>query len=120
MFGLADHRIEYARACARRVLNLFDASPSTHWLAVCLCELGSIGRAQIEGFIAGTSLECLPELEIQVAKMRFVVVVERWIEGRHALAQTKFLSCCKSDVVKNNIRTLDNPLLFEIRSRNIS
>ena len=98
MFGLADHRIEYARACTRRVLKLFDAAPSMHWLAICLCEHGSIGRSQLERFISGTSLDALPALEFQVAKMRFVLIVERWIEGRHALAQNQFPSFCKSDV----------------------
>ena len=41
----------------------------------------------MDRFVDGTDLRDLPILEMLAAKCMFVVIVERWIESRHALTQ---------------------------------
>jgi hypothetical protein len=93
LFGLSHHDAEVARVCAQRCLELFDASLSqvkNHWLVDGLCRPGSPGFHQVQQFVAGSQLVELPLLEGLVARFKFVSVVERWIEGRHAVVKQIF------------------------------
>ena len=93
LFGLSHHDAEVARVCAQRCLELFDASLSqvkSHWLVDGLCRPGSPGFHQVQQFVAGSQLVELPLLESLVARFKFVSVVERWIEGWHAVVKNIF------------------------------
>ena len=47
----------------------------------------------MELFRDGTDLTQLPFLEAFFAKLAFVVVVERWVESRHAISRRIFANC---------------------------
>ena len=88
LIGVAHHSSEIAIECASLGLQLFDASPDEtqhHWVTLLLCSVGSAGRAQLVAFINGASLQTLPLLQRMVARFKFIPIVERWIESRHAL-----------------------------------
>ena len=92
--ALAGHREAESRAVAQRCLELYDGASDTtraHWLVASLCQPGTEGRAQLMAYANGILGLCaLPLLEEWIAKMRFIAVVERWIEGRHAIAKRIF------------------------------
>ena len=58
-----------------------------HALTLKLCRKRFRLRMQLEAFIAGACLGDLPDLEQQAARFMFVLVVERWIESRHAITK---------------------------------
>ena len=90
LHGIAHHDSLVARRCAQRALALYDhqKQPSDqHALTVKLCRPGSRGRRQMEAFIAGVLLRELPCLEAYAARFMLVVVIERWIESRHAITK---------------------------------
>jgi hypothetical protein len=87
LHGVAHADSDQARLCARRALDLFDASATSskhHALTLELCRPGSSGRTALEAFLGGSPLSSLPGLLVTVAPLRFVPVTERWIESRHA------------------------------------
>ena len=91
LFGLGHHAETSARECARRALALYAAAPESythHPLSVKLCAPGSLGCVQLQRFANGqASLQELPFLQLEAAKLRFASVSERWIESRHAIAK---------------------------------
>ena len=60
LFGLCHWDVDVARYCMRRALPLFDAGACSHWLAVTLLAVNSLGRAQVLQFMEGCSLSTLP------------------------------------------------------------
>ena len=89
LHGIAHHDAAVARRCANRALTLYDGARGDdgdhHCLSKKLCSTGSATRGQLEAFAAGQrDLAALPELEVWAAKVKFVMITERWIEGRHA------------------------------------
>jgi len=96
LFGLAHHNLDTARACARRCLHLYEVAGvvvRNHHIVLALLAYGSTGRAQVVAFISGVDVHMLPELERWLAKMRFALVVERWIESRHSILSRIFAKC---------------------------
>ena len=92
LLGMADHRQEVARRAAERSLQAYaTASPEArdHHLVNLLCSPG-LGALQVLQFSRSEDLANLPLLHSYIARMRFVVVVERWIESRHALVKRIF------------------------------
>ena len=90
LHGVAHFSVLKARRCARRAILLFRDSPPDrehHSLTLQFCRLGSQGRIAMDRFVGGTDLCDLPILEMLAAKCMFVMIVERWIESRHALTQ---------------------------------
>ena len=87
LFSLSDHREAVSRQGAKRCLSLYaaaEAENKNHALVVAFCQPGEPGTAELERYARGESLLALPKLEVLVAKTRFAMVVERWIESRHA------------------------------------
>ncbi len=56
-----------------------------HRLSVLFCSVGGPLRGSIDSFIRGTCRELLPLLSLAISKLFFVSIVERDIEGVHAL-----------------------------------
>ena len=85
LLGLAHPDVEKARACMRRALQLYEASSkqNLHWWVLLLLVPGSTGHAQVVDFVNGRPLQSLPFLQRVAAMFFFVMVSERWIEGRH-------------------------------------
>ena len=91
LLGIAHFDVHEARRCGQRSLALFDKSrlpmENHHALTLKLCRKRFRLRMQLEAFIAGACLGDLPDLEQQAARFMFVLVVERWIESRHAITK---------------------------------
>lgn len=91
LFGTAHLNAAVARDCARLSLALFESATDDtehHPLTLLFCAADSIGGVQLRLFASGErSLDQLPFLETQVAKLKFAPVAERWIESRHSLAK---------------------------------
>ena len=92
--GLAQHDQLQARELACQLLSRFDAQTPE---ASCrhdsktlffLCPSSPM-RPALERFAAGAALDSEPLLEFHVASLRFVSIVERWIEGSHSLVSRK-------------------------------
>jgi hypothetical protein len=78
------------RRHALRIIQEFDDTPENvqvHHHTKTLLFLDPQGplRASLENFAAGGSLEAHPALQLHVASFRYVNIVERFIEGRHAI-----------------------------------
>ena len=99
LFGVAHHDVELARRAGERAIVLFDADNAGefgayHWLSLTACAPGSVGRGQLAQFCQGTaSLSELPFLHQLASKLRFAMVSERWVEGRHALIKKTLAPC---------------------------
>ena len=78
---------------------LYTASGCDHWMALVLLEPGSIGRAQVEQFVAGAALQTLPFLWRMVARLFFASVAERSVEALHARSKRWFQLATHSSVV---------------------
>lgn len=87
-FGLAHQRLDMARAICRRCLELRDSSPPTgddHWLTVLLCVTW---RRELERFAYEfADLSVLPFLHRMVARFKFALTSERWVEALHAISK---------------------------------
>eukprot|EP00969_Alexandrium_andersonii_P356374 15446411-Alexandrium_andersonii.AAC.1 len=88
--GLGHPDQAQARAVAGRALALFDAAGDDaehHALSLLLCSPGSVGRQQLEDLAAGRRpLAQLPAVLRVAARLRFVPIAERYVEGLHARA----------------------------------
>jgi hypothetical protein len=83
-----------ARKAARIILQKFDTAPDpevNHRLSLKFCAQGSPMRAELERFVAGASRNELPLLLQNVARLRFVKVVERTIERPHGALKKSIL-----------------------------
>lgn len=90
LWGLGHADPDIARGCGRRALALWKVAPAEvkHLYVVqCLCAPASIGRLQLDLFLAGQPLEQLPYLLGFVARFYFTPVAERAVEALHALAK---------------------------------
>ena len=91
LLGCAHHSRAKAQLCAARALQLYahaGAAVQSHWLVKTMCT-GEVLN-QLILFRDGQLLQSLPKLELLVAKMKFCLAVERWIEARHALSKRIF------------------------------
>ena len=83
--ALAHFDSEIAREAACRVRGLFERSQALgaehHPLTVLICGVLAV---ELQRMAEGTHLEHLVRLRIHVAKLRFILIVERWVEGIHA------------------------------------
>ena len=90
IFGVAHADVAKARSCGRRALSLWESAhievrrlPLVHKV----CSPGSMGRVELEEFLAGVPLDDLPFLSGVVARCYFTPVVERSVERLHAIAK---------------------------------
>lgn len=91
--GIAHHDEACARAAALKALQLYESAGDAyphHALTLSLLSPGP-ARQQLELFITGDSLESLPLLCQHAARLKFILVAERWVEGLHALSNRKML-----------------------------
>ena len=93
--GMTHYVYETALRVAKEIKAWWeDLPPSSqtpdkqHPLTI-LIMTGATLRAQFEEFINGTPLEDLPELHRQLARMRFIPIVERCVEALHGLIHIK-------------------------------
>ena len=89
LLGMSHHCIETARACAKRCLLQFASAGDEarhHGLSLLLlAHPDNPLQEQVVKFSNGASLNECPELQVYVAKLRFVLTSERVIEGVHSL-----------------------------------
>ena len=89
LMGLGHPDDDKAKECMRKGLALFNLAGdgyNHHWVTMICCVPGSELNTAILQYIAGTiNREDRPVLMRFAARWRFASVVERWIEGRHAL-----------------------------------
>ena len=93
LVGIAHHCEDIARRAAGKALQLFESlgdSWDHHTLSLLLMGHTSPVRPQLQAFAAGVSRDSVPLVLQHAARLRFIVVSERWIEGRHALSQKTF------------------------------
>ena len=90
LFGVAHWDSEIAHDCARSALSTYDAAPDParhHKLSNALLGVGSELRADFVAFAHGAAVDTLSaQFADTLLKLRFVKIVEREIEGRHAMA----------------------------------
>ena len=91
LMGTAHHRLDVAWKCARRCLQLRDASaqqPGDHFWTVLLL-VGHVGRAELTRF--AYDLQCdlseLPLLQTFIGIFMFAYTSERWVESLHAISK---------------------------------
>ena len=103
LFGVAHHSVEVAVACAIRALQLFDASPNGtahHTITLLLCCKDTICGMQLRLFAAGErTLDQLPALHFQIARLRFAPTSERYVEGLHAILKRSIALAHRSSAV---------------------
>ena len=81
-FVLAHPDPSESRLGMQKALHLYQNAPQVHHP---LCRaLFITHRAQLEEFLSGRPLEECQDLHLQAARMRFVSIVERKVEGLHA------------------------------------
>ena len=87
--GLAHHCIATARTVATRILQLYDSlmlgdalARNVEHLVPAICGHGTECRVQLMGFAAGGVMG--PLLKAHCARLKFISVVERLVEGLHA------------------------------------
>ena len=89
LMGLGHYCPHTAQGCARRGLALArsaGAHVKHHVVVLMLCIPGGSLYVEFIDFSGGVrALQDLPGLLVFAAKARFVRVVERWIEARHAI-----------------------------------
>ena len=96
LLSLGHYDNSKAQAGARRSLQLWDSQVGTragreHWLSDTFLRPGSPGRTEMENFVGSTGpggprLSDFPMLHTLAARSLFVMVVERYIEGRHSIS----------------------------------
>jgi hypothetical protein len=103
LFGLGHPKDVCARAAGRRSLALFAAAgdgANHHWLSMTMCAAGTDLHDQVVRYSTGEiERSQAPALCRMAARFRFAPVVERWIEGRHAIAKALTRSSRNASVV---------------------
>ena len=125
LVGVAHHVWETAVDCAKRALQLYDTSPegtTHHPLTLLFCSVETMCGQQLRLFARKVRrLYEMPCLHLQVARLRFIPVSERYVEGLHALlkrsiARATSISaahvafCAVQEVLRE--RLLENPSLI--------
>ena len=91
--GVLHHDLGVARACARACLQQWDQCPveaEHHRVSNLFLSADSPLRPELVKFAAGTPwAEINDELVCAIAPLRWIPVVERLIEGRHAMINTR-------------------------------
>ena len=71
--------------CLRMWANMSpEEKASSHKLTQLMLSRGNTLEQQLKAFVQGTSLSALPELARMAARLRFIPLSEKRIEGRHA------------------------------------
>lgn len=119
--GVAHPDEAVARSCATRALLLYDrAAPGLehHAVSARFCSADSPCREQLRRFAAGEiRLQDAAELEFEAAKLRFVVVSERWIEGIHAQTKRYYAKAHNASALHVAYRSLWDTLQERIDDR---
>lgn len=81
-----------ARAHGRRLVAEFEEAPEGvrqhhHMKTMFFLKVGGPLRALLDQFIDGVPLTLLPLLEFHIGSLRFINIVERWIEASHSLVK---------------------------------
>ena len=100
LLGIAHTDEVQAREIAAACLTTFDKDiadmdSNMHPLCLHMMRHGSGLRPELEAFAMGTESSDLPALQAQMYKLRTIGVVERSIEGKHALMKSKLLAASK-------------------------
>ena len=125
LIGVGHHLVEVAIWCARRALALFDQAGEDadhHWVSLMFCAVGTLAREQMTLFITRQrGLFDLPHLSTLVARLRWIAVVERWIESRHALMKRYICAAPHSSPAHLAFMGIQPPLrlLLEARPQSI-
>jgi hypothetical protein len=85
--GLAHHDRDLVQQCARNCLGQWDACPDAryhHRVSVTFLGPPSGLRPQIEAIAGGASMTDYPQLLSAIAPLKFIPIVERTIEQKHA------------------------------------
>ena len=85
--GTASSSLGVARGCARRALAMFAGAPGGrrhHFVEMLLCAPGSRGHYEMTAFVNGEDPRNLPLLLRMMARFRFILTSERWVEALHA------------------------------------
>ena len=87
LFALGHRRMDEVRRCMRIALQIYERSPSTHFLCSLLLAYGTQGRAEMLALIGGANIEDLPLLLRMRGRFKFALSSERWVESLHAASK---------------------------------
>ena len=90
--ALAHSDAEVGRQHARNIVRFFDEqSPEVqalhHPVALRVLQEGSTARSELVLFIGGENMAQLPVLARAILPLKFVPIVERYIEGAHSIVK---------------------------------
>ena len=102
LFGVAHSNIAIARQCCKRALQLSAASQhpeGEHMLSQLLCAPGGRGYAEMVQFIRSGVIDPAGFMLRMLARMRFAITSERWVESLHAANKHWLASCNRAGPV---------------------
>ena len=91
--GMAHWDLDIARRIAEESILKFDELAGEdpthfhHYVAIQFLQIGGALRAHVEAFADGQDMHA--DLTLEVAKLRFIPIVERIIESPHALTKRR-------------------------------
>ena len=112
--GLSHHSSDIARQCGRRALQLYRTAPRDvrgHPLVRQLCSRTSPLSQELQLFVDGDSeLSAYPLLVPPVAKLKFITICKRWVEGQHAESKIHLRGAKRHGAVHLAFLSIQRPL----------